>query len=176
MSNVIISKLNGYRFVPKELLELDPMYNTYEFDSVYYKHQIKDWEQNVYYAQTVQFSDPLSLQVLARIGGQIEIRLYDCEGKRYKVSPFPILMTTPVNAPTVSVGGNNKVYHAFYDEDFWEDLDANTYYLELRYNNQQLGITEVYVSEPIELRKLHKYTKLISYKNRYNKDFALFEQ
>ncbi|HLS52431.1 MAG TPA: hypothetical protein VK031_00525, partial [Tissierellaceae bacterium] len=93
MSNVIISKLNGYRFVPKELLELDPMYNTYEFDSVYYKHQIKDWEQNVYYAQTVQFSDPLSLQVLARIGGQIEIRLYDCEGKRYKVSPFPILMT-----------------------------------------------------------------------------------
>lgn len=175
MNRTIISKLNGWRFVEEGVEVSQEYYNHLSFDYTPYLDQIKGWESKVNYRQLAQTNDPFALQILVKAGSSAEVRVYDCHGVRVNPTPIPMMMSIPTNAPSVTIGSDIMNYLSFFKHDFFDQIASGVYHVVIRVVYPTNDVVEFY-SEPIWLKEKHKGSYLISYKNRYNKDYVLFEQ
>lgn len=173
-NKVIISPLNGIRFVPTSFVTND-RWNSKKFDEHWYKELIEKWEARTTYSQKIQKKDPLAVQIMATVGSQVEIRGYKCDGTQI-LTPLPQYLTPVLNAPTINVNGTNMINYFKTNSNYFTLLpDYGIYYVVLRVQFPNGNIQE-FISEPLDYQEKHEGTMLLSYKNSYNKDHILFEQ
>jgi len=170
MNQVVISPLNGIRFVPAGVSP-NARYNRQQFDNEWYYDLIYNFQTKVFYAQPVQNKDYLSLQVMVNDGASVSIKLLNCNGITQKTATF-----TKVPYPSgISVNDITSSYYQFQDFQFWNSIASGIYYLSIEITFPD-NSTKVFLSEPLSVEDKHENTVLFEYQNTYNKDNVLFEQ
>lgn len=183
LRNIIISPLNGIRFVPFNEPQA-PLYNSQQFDKAWFIENKKPWEpSNSFYTQPVQNGDPLSLQI--QVSKRIslfpyqhpKIELIDCDGKVIKSGVFE----QPPGVPAITDQGISYTVEWFKKNNFYSGVPVGTYYLVIRcyfdtQNNGFFDKEEIVISEPLFIRPKHPGTGFLEYSHRSNKDNIIFEQ
>lgn len=169
MNQVIISPLNGIRFVPANVTP-NPRFNRQQFDNEWYYDLIYSFQKKVFYAQPVQNKDYLSLQILANAGATITLKLLTCGGITKATKKF-----TEFSGVTPTINGIASSYYMLTDFQVWSNIASGIYYLSIEIAFSD-STTVLYLSEPLSVEEKHENTVLIEYQNSYNKDNILFEQ
>lgn len=170
MNQVIISPLNGIRFVPADVI-LSPRYNRPQFDQEWYYDLIYRWQSKPFYGQKIQKKDILSLQIMANKDASIVIKLLNCQGITLSTNNF----LSTIGLPMPLIKGTVMQYFQYINASYWSGLSEGGYFLSIEITFPDSS-QSVFLSEPIDLKTKHEGTVLLEYQNSYNKDNALFEQ
>lgn len=173
MQQVIISSLNGKRFVPENIIKIEP-YNHLRYEDEWYHSNLQGWQKaDAKCYQIVQKNDYLSLQLMANKGSTVTVSLYNCVGRLFKTDNFDIV---PFSSDT-EINDELMSYYQFESYNYFENAayKDNIYYLRITVSFDN-GKSQSFLSEPIDLREKHHDSILIEYQNSYNKNNVLFEQ
>ena len=137
-------------------------YNTTPFDSYWYAERLKEWEFNVKYFQKYQKGDSIKLQWKSETNSNPSdflVYVLDCNGDEVQA----------YLTPEVVIVASENYY----------SIDIPLWHLEEGYYFVQILHVESYtyfISEPIDLKEIHKDSLCIEYWNSYNSHNVLFEQ
>lgn len=159
MSRVIISIANPIKFTPR-VSNRPAQYNTIPFDEQQYYDRILPWYQQRKYFQKWQTTDAIRLQFIADFN-PITVEVVDS----FDIARITTIMTQK------AVDENNPGFHVYEADISLASLAPGCYRLSVTFGSGG----DVWDSEPIEVRTVHKHTVYIEYKNIRYKDGLMYE-
>lgn len=174
---VTFSAANQHRFIPLDEV-LPVKYNTRDFDKSLFSELEPYWQTKVQYAQKVQQSDPLRIQIkVSQNVFPVNLYVYKCGGEQVS---GPFALTYLSSLPPIIEDGIQRYVYIYEGINFWSLLEG-LYYLVIECKFDEDGdtvadYTDLFVSEPVMVKEKHPKTTLIEYSNSTNKDDIIFEQ
>jgi hypothetical protein len=158
MSSIVyISKLNPIKFVDLNPTEV-PQYLSKHLDDYRLQDQQFIWNQQVFYNQKWQLSDIIYLQFIANMN-PISMDVIDC----YDISRLNF------NANLTLPDKFNPGFNAYQIACAVNTLSEGIYFLKLTFGSKTC------ISEPLEIKQVHKNTLLLEYKHNRAHDDVIFE-
>lgn len=167
--------LNTYEMVPVEVVRPDSYHNG-NIDQDFQRDLIKWWEESSEYLQPVERGDKFRFQVSSTTHLSKTLTVVDCNG--LTVLTIALTNTATISGNVSTDGDPMGAYdYRIDDPSIGYDLitEDGTYYL-LYAIEYDATHTEMFISQPFDLKDAHEDTVLIEYRHSINKERCYFEQ